>query len=251
MKSECNIIRDLLPLYIEDMASDDTAVFVENHLEQCPDCRQEMNLLKNANRLEQAIPDPAEAGALRAIKEKIKRHNKVIVAARTTISTVILCALLISLIVYHFPQRRRVSMPVCTAAGDTAQLEIDVKYYRRLFSIPWVKGTVTFDGETYIDVATRMGKQQDGYSFWDWVWYFGDPDSIIPSNTFFMKEKHDPSKVFQDELHLFYLGEENTFDAVFFYCITHDDSPSPKFYGPASTVEEAKQLAEEHGWRFD
>ena len=251
MKNECNIVRDLLPLCVEDIASPDSAVFVGKHLEKCEVCRREMSLLKNASRLDQATPDPAEAEALLAIKEKIKRRNTILVTARTIISTFILCALLISLIVYHLPQRRRVSMPVCSAAGDTAQLEIDVKYYRRLFSIPWVKGTVTFDGDSYRDVASRMGRQQDGYSFWDWVWYFGDPDSIIPANTFFQKEEHDPDKLFQDQIYLYYVGEENTFDTVFFFYIQYDESSSQKYYGPASTVEEARQLAEDLGWHFD
>lgn len=251
MKNECNIVRDLLPLCIEDMASPDSAVFVGKHLEQCEVCRREMSLLKDASLLEQAVPNPAADEALLALKEKIKRRNKILVTARTIISTVILCTLLIGLIIYHFPQRRRVSMPVCSADGETAQLEIDVKYYRRLFSIPWVKGTVTFNGVTYRDNATHFGRQQDGASFWDWVWYFGDPNSIIPANTYFVKEEYDPSKIFQDQILLADIGNENTFDAIVCFYIQYDNSQDTKFYGPASTVEEAKQLAEDQHWYFD
>ena len=32
MRNECNIIRDILPLYIEDMVSAETAELVEEHL---------------------------------------------------------------------------------------------------------------------------------------------------------------------------------------------------------------------------
>lgn len=38
MKRECNIVRDLLPLYIENMASDETREFVEAHLSKCTEC---------------------------------------------------------------------------------------------------------------------------------------------------------------------------------------------------------------------
>ena len=38
MKRECNIVRDLLPLYIENMASPESAQFVEAHLSKCPEC---------------------------------------------------------------------------------------------------------------------------------------------------------------------------------------------------------------------
>lgn len=39
MKNECSIIRDLLPLYTENMVSEDTRIFIREHLEKCPQCR--------------------------------------------------------------------------------------------------------------------------------------------------------------------------------------------------------------------
>lgn len=164
---------------------------------------------------------------------------------------ILVCVLLVGVILYHLPQRRQVSMPVCSATGETAQLEIDVKYYRRLFSMPWVKGTVTFNGDTYRDIATHFGRQHDGSSFWDWVWYFGDPDSIMPANMYFVKEEHDPSKTFQDQIWLADVGNENTFEAIVCFYIQLDNSPDAKLYGPASTIEEARQLSEDQGWYFD
>lgn len=40
MKNECNIVRDLLPLYIENMTSPESAQFVEAHLSKCPECNE-------------------------------------------------------------------------------------------------------------------------------------------------------------------------------------------------------------------
>lgn len=40
MTNECNIIRDLLPLYVEHLVSSDTAEFVEAHLKTCAACRK-------------------------------------------------------------------------------------------------------------------------------------------------------------------------------------------------------------------
>lgn len=45
MRNECNIIRDLLPLYVENMVSDDTASFVAEHMESCPACQKEFTEL--------------------------------------------------------------------------------------------------------------------------------------------------------------------------------------------------------------
>lgn len=251
MKNECNIVRDLLPLCIEDMASPDSAVFVGKHLETCEDCRREMSRLQAPDLPKQAIPNPAEAEDFFVFRQEIQYRNRVLVSRRTLISTVIICALLISLIAYHLPQHRRVSIPVCSTTGEATTLQIDVKYYRRLFSIPWIKGTVTFNGDTYRDVATYRGRQSDGFSFWDWVWYFGDPDSIIPGNTWFENVEYDTTKTFQDEIMITYLGEGNSFDMVSFLYFQYDNSPTQKYFGPASTIEEARQLAEAQGWDVD
>ena len=32
MKNECSIVQDILPLYVEEMVSDDTVSFVREHL---------------------------------------------------------------------------------------------------------------------------------------------------------------------------------------------------------------------------
>lgn len=36
MKITCNIIDDLLPLYVDDMVSEDSRKLVEEHLKECP-----------------------------------------------------------------------------------------------------------------------------------------------------------------------------------------------------------------------
>lgn len=38
MKKDCSIVRDLLPLYAENMVSEETKDFVEAHLSKCPEC---------------------------------------------------------------------------------------------------------------------------------------------------------------------------------------------------------------------
>ena len=40
MKITCNIIEDLLPLYVDDMVSEDSRQLVEEHLKMCPACRK-------------------------------------------------------------------------------------------------------------------------------------------------------------------------------------------------------------------
>lgn len=45
-KNNCNVIKDLLPNYIDSLTSDDTNMLIENHLKECKDCKKyfdEMN----------------------------------------------------------------------------------------------------------------------------------------------------------------------------------------------------------------
>ena len=39
MKLPCYLVRDLLPLYKDQVCEPDTAADVEEHLEECSDCR--------------------------------------------------------------------------------------------------------------------------------------------------------------------------------------------------------------------
>ncbi len=52
MKTECCVVRDLLPLYIENMVSDQTAGYIKQHLAVCPDCQREHDSFLDTGRLD-------------------------------------------------------------------------------------------------------------------------------------------------------------------------------------------------------
>ena len=47
MKYECDVIRDLIPLYIDDVASTASRRMVEEHLAECADCRALLGRMKS------------------------------------------------------------------------------------------------------------------------------------------------------------------------------------------------------------
>lgn len=47
MELNCSIIRDLLPLYIEGLASKESAELINEHLKNCPECQKELEAMKN------------------------------------------------------------------------------------------------------------------------------------------------------------------------------------------------------------
>lgn len=67
MSNKCNLIRDILPLYVEDMVSTDTREFVSEHLEQCEECRAE---LEHMRKPADFIPD-ADIVPLKRIKKEL------------------------------------------------------------------------------------------------------------------------------------------------------------------------------------
>ncbi|MBR0374102.1 MAG: DUF4825 domain-containing protein [Mogibacterium sp.] len=56
-KISCEVIRDLLPSYVDGLASDDTAKLIESHVAACPECRA---MLENMRAGEQAAQQPDE-----------------------------------------------------------------------------------------------------------------------------------------------------------------------------------------------
>lgn len=87
MKMNCDIIRDLLPLYAEHITSEASNALVEEHLAECEACRAELE------QMEQPVPVRPEAqpdAPLRRIRAALQRRS-----IRAAIGSVLaaLCAL--------------------------------------------------------------------------------------------------------------------------------------------------------------
>ena len=76
MRNECNIVRDLLPLYTEDMASKDSREFVEEHLHRCEACRRELAALREDDRLSaEKETESARRAEARLLKQLARKWN--------------------------------------------------------------------------------------------------------------------------------------------------------------------------------
>ena len=56
MKTDCNIIRDLLPLYVDDVCSQESRNLVDEHLRECPDCLEELANIRKSEIEDRLIP---------------------------------------------------------------------------------------------------------------------------------------------------------------------------------------------------
>ena len=71
-KLECDVIRDLLPLYAEKIASPASCALVEQHLAGCPACRAELE------RMEKPVPvqpEPQPDAPLKNIRSSLARRR--------------------------------------------------------------------------------------------------------------------------------------------------------------------------------
>ena len=82
MKISCNIIEDLLPLYVDDMVSEDSRQLVEEHLKACPTCRRMQEEIMRENHLtdvkkgsDSVQINKMEAELLKKIRCKIRKKR--------------------------------------------------------------------------------------------------------------------------------------------------------------------------------
>ena len=83
MNITCNIIKDLLPLYAEDLVSQDTKALVDDHLCGCDKCTKELEALKQAPK----VPVEVETTSLKRVEDTI-RKRKMLTAATAMLTLV-------------------------------------------------------------------------------------------------------------------------------------------------------------------
>ena len=70
MKLPCAVVRDLLPLYAEQLTEDETRKMVDEHLQECPECRQRLA------ETDTSIAAPIDSSkTLIALKKEIRKRR--------------------------------------------------------------------------------------------------------------------------------------------------------------------------------
>ena len=100
----CNTVRDMLPLYVDNIVSDDTRAIVEEHLTSCDACRKEYENMKNAF----VLPADGDAKQLKRFKGAWKKKKR-LVALTAVIATIL--ALCIGYGIFdHFAYREEIAV---------------------------------------------------------------------------------------------------------------------------------------------
>lgn len=143
----------------------------------------------------------------------------------------LICFVLICSAVFYWPKHIQKTVVCCDLTGNTVQVELDLKYCRRLFSDPHLKGSVYVDDVEYVDakVAHSIIKNAD-YSLSQWIFYKPTTDNLaLLDNTVVLDD----------------LDSAGLFDEILVLCSAGDGQEATHgiaYYGPARTVEEAQAL---------
>ncbi len=171
MNISCDIIRDLLPLYAEDMASQDSRKLVDDHLCGCDSCTKELAALKKPPQL-QVEPDPQKE-AISAMK-KIRRSIRL----RRILAVLASALLVVSLI----------SGLHCYMNGVVPLTAEQIR----------PKARTTEDGGIILEYEQLYGHFNRGY-----VWQEQDNYAVL---VFISREDYLSGKVKQELSHQFIVG---------------------------------------------
>jgi predicted anti-sigma-YlaC factor YlaD len=73
MKISCEIIKDLLPLYLDGVCSNDSKAAIEEHLTGCDNCKSELQAMQTSIPIDSTAQNLKEAEAVKNLSKRWKK----------------------------------------------------------------------------------------------------------------------------------------------------------------------------------
>ncbi len=160
-KFSCDTVRDMLPLYVDNIVSDDTRAIVEEHLASCDACRKAYETMKNSV----VLPADGDAKQLKRFKGAWKKKKRA-VALTTVIATIL--ALFIGYGIFdHFAYREEIAVngAVYTRSRETVSDipsgSVELGYLKSILRRNIGSPTVNFSGTNLDEKYGGCGLYQD------------------------------------------------------------------------------------------
>lgn len=178
---DCDVVRDLMPLVIDEAASGTSRGIVETHLKECPDCRKTMEEM--CTELAERKPLPEEKDFVRFVKNTGKklRRKKIIAVLGAMVGLVGIAVGVYSYLVTHFQNVKLTPENVVFALdGDgylTVSYTIEGKYG---YAGMGTQGSMYSD-ELYFSISRTMLPERSGERMTgiiqetlDWIYWNGE-----------------------------------------------------------------------------
>lgn len=150
MKYKCNMIKDLMPLYMDDACSGESRLAVEEHIRECNECEKYLTAMKESEEIEQAAYDEnaerTKAEVLGGVRKKILLRYKII----SLVTAMIL--ILLAMVSVKALKSTRIPIP------ETKKMEVSIINGDLILQ---VYGSVLTEGHRKRFVVTENGKDYE------------------------------------------------------------------------------------------
>ena len=164
MKNECSYVRDVLPLYLENMVSEETSAFVKEHLENCPECAAELEAMKAGTKVEKIGSDmqnTLETEVLKSMKAIRKRFRKKAFRVGAIIAVIIIA---LGVLIHIFPVYRIVHIGPMTMGNYYSNEQIAKALYIGSASDHREAQTVLrLADKAFMDVRSTRAENEEEY----------------------------------------------------------------------------------------
>lgn len=164
MKNECSYVRDVLPLYLENMVSEETSAFVKEHLENCPECAAELEAMKAGTKVEKIGSDmqnTLETEVLKSMKAIRKRFRKKAFRVGAIIAVIIIA---LGVLIHIFPVYRIVHIGPMTMGNYYSNEQIAKALYIGSASDRREAQTVLrLADKAFMDVRSTRAENEEEY----------------------------------------------------------------------------------------
>lgn len=90
METICKIVQDLLPLYKEGLVSEETAEFIEKHIEKCEKCCNESKKINSSSEIDNKEKYSGQSVPLKKVKKKFFKRRLAIIAVAAIVTAALI-----------------------------------------------------------------------------------------------------------------------------------------------------------------
>lgn len=181
MKISCDVIRDLLPLYVDEVLSNDSKTLVDEHIEQCESCRDELKKLSGDEVYSCAV-NQIENKSIYDSLNKIRKRISFKIQITVLISVIFTAIVVVG--AWDYYDNHRIYMPYKEAkikwVKDSMQTS---EKYRD------VNQVISTDGKSLIIVLNRTHRTSNDSSYSDRVIWKG------PNREYSYEDKNGEEKL--------------------------------------------------------
>jgi len=167
---DCNVIKDLIPLYIEKLTSEASNSLIEEHIKDCKACRQTLSELQSDIIIENQVVEFNELGNLpNTLINRIKEHmyEKILITVLITLIIGVLIGILNANIFMFIAFLGSISIIAFTIA-----IFVSIPICRRK---PSLRKQFKSLGNWVFLISIVIS----GFSFIIFNWYFNEPNKVL------------------------------------------------------------------------